>query len=246
MNSFEFFGFARYMRFYRKRIAGLIRLVISAVAWVKFCTDFGNNTSFVVKCLHLICKSISVVCTPVFHACFLLLNGPSSPIVSETPGFFNNISIQPLFYCKSKRVRPMISGVKPGVSFLLKITEARHCEVRSNLSNITHHCEVQPVQISRKSNLMLFPFIRKPAFFAGLLLLLAFAGNVNAATIISTGTSGNWKDATTWIGGVVPGEGDDVIIDALTTVIINSDPTSCKSITINGTLNSYRRLHTGD
>ncbi|SHL29726.1 T9SS sorting signal type C domain-containing protein [Flavobacterium saccharophilum] len=59
-------------------------------------------------------------------------------------------------------------------------------------------------------------------------------GFANGATITSTGT-GNWSSASSWVGNVVPGPDDDVIIASGSTITINSN-VSAKSITINGTL----------
>ncbi|WP_159517808.1 beta strand repeat-containing protein, partial [Sunxiuqinia indica] len=54
-----------------------------------------------------------------------------------------------------------------------------------------------------------------------------------AGTITSVSTGGLWSDPTSWVGGVVPGAGDDVIIANGTTITVDSDVT-CQSITING------------
>jgi len=76
------------------------------------------------------------------------------------------------------------------------------------------------------------------------MLLLASVGNVNAPpSLLRHQRQLEGRDHLD--RRRVPGAGDDVIINDLTTVIINSDPTSCRSILIKGTLNSPG-LYPGD
>jgi len=67
-----------------------------------------------------------------------------------------------------------------------------------------------------------------------LLLVLLFSGAVNAATKTSTGTGGNWNAAATWVGGIVPVAGDNVVIATTgtnkVTLVAN---TTCVNLTIN-------------
>ena len=51
-----------------------------------------------------------------------------------------------------------------------------------------------------------------------------------AATITSTAGGGNWNSAATWVGGVIPGAGDNVIIAGNVTVNANASVTN---VTIN-------------
>ena len=74
-----------------------------------------------------------------------------------------------------------------------------------------------------------------------LLLSLLFTQTVYAATITSTATGGQWNNPATWIGGIVPGSNDVVIIVATATVTVQNmtigNPTAIKlDIVINGTL----------
>ena len=72
-------------------------------------------------------------------------------------------------------------------------------------------------------------------------MLLSFASFVEAATITSTTTGGNWSSTTTWVGGAVPGSGDDVIIAssvAGTTVTVDVNNAACASLTINMATNN--------
>ncbi len=57
-----------------------------------------------------------------------------------------------------------------------------------------------------------------------------------SAQITSTGTGGIWTDGSTWVGGIVPGASDDVVIDG--NVVFNSE-VSCNNLTVtqNGKLN---------
>ncbi len=52
-----------------------------------------------------------------------------------------------------------------------------------------------------------------------------------AATITSSTTGGDWGSASTWLGGSVPGSGDDVIIDG--TVTLDANTALLASVTIN-------------
>jgi len=44
-----------------------------------------------------------------------------------------------------------------------------------------------------------------------------------AATITSTVTGGNWNTGSSWVGGVIPGSGDDVIIVSTATITVTAD-----------------------
>ena len=52
-----------------------------------------------------------------------------------------------------------------------------------------------------------------------------------AGTITSLG-SGNWSAGGTWVGGTVPGDGDDVVIAAGHTVTVDTAD-QCTSVTLN-------------
>ncbi|MGE4444338.1 MAG: RHS repeat-associated core domain-containing protein [Candidatus Altimarinota bacterium] len=66
-----------------------------------------------------------------------------------------------------------------------------------------------------------------------LLLIFAFLlfgfGNAYAATILSVSNGGNWNNTSTWVGGIIPGINDDVIVNG--TVV--SASTSVNNVTIN-------------
>ena len=57
-----------------------------------------------------------------------------------------------------------------------------------------------------------------------------------ANTITSTAIGGNWNDGTSWVGGVAPLPGDDVVIVTGATISMTGNQV-CNDITINGTLN---------
>ena len=61
--------------------------------------------------------------------------------------------------------------------------------------------------------------------------------NLSAATITSS-ASGDWSAAGTWLGGVVPSAGDDVVINSA--VYVNGD-VSCKDLTINAAAALYNQ-----
>ena len=66
-----------------------------------------------------------------------------------------------------------------------------------------------------------------------LLAVLLFTAQLNNAQIVSAG-DGGWNQTATWVGGVVPGAADNVVIDhAVTLDIANA---MCKDLTINNKL----------
>ncbi|MBL7968557.1 MAG: HYR domain-containing protein, partial [Prolixibacteraceae bacterium] len=64
----------------------------------------------------------------------------------------------------------------------------------------------------------------------GIFMLLAW--NSQSATITSTGTGGNWSNPATWVGGIVPAAGDDVVIADGATVTIDTDPATLNSLVV--------------
>ena len=68
------------------------------------------------------------------------------------------------------------------------------------------------------------------------IILLAFAGHVYAAPIVS-GNSGNWNNPSTWVGGVIPTAGDIVTIANGHTVTVTANATCAAVIVGNGSLN---------
>ncbi len=57
-------------------------------------------------------------------------------------------------------------------------------------------------------------------------------------TITAQAAGGNWSATGTWVGGVVPGSCDNVIINSGTTVNIDGTNRNCMDLTLNGTLAS--------
>lgn len=64
----------------------------------------------------------------------------------------------------------------------------------------------------------------------GLIILLA-CPPLLFAQITSTTVGGNWNETSTWIGGVVPTDTDDVVVDG--NVIVNISTAKCKNLTVN-------------
>ena len=66
-----------------------------------------------------------------------------------------------------------------------------------------------------------------------LFCLCFFAFQFSNAQIVST-QNGNWNDPATWVGGVVPGAGDNVVVDH--TVTLDVANAACNNLTINNKL----------
>jgi hypothetical protein len=75
--------------------------------------------------------------------------------------------------------------------------------------------------------------IRRIIFTMG--LVLAFASGYAQTTFTSTAAGGAWNVGSTWVGGVVPGTNDDVVIASTATVTVPSSQT-CRLLTVNGNL----------
>lgn len=75
----------------------------------------------------------------------------------------------------------------------------------------------------------------------GCLLLLVSASSARAVTITSNAVTGNWNAGTTWVGGVVPAAGDDVIIVPGANITVTTN-THINSITFNNTSATSRTL----
>jgi len=63
------------------------------------------------------------------------------------------------------------------------------------------------------------------------IICVLLISNLINAQVHSTGAGGDWSDGATWVGGVPPGTGDDVVINGVVSLDIN---TSCQNITIDG------------
>jgi gliding motility-associated-like protein len=99
-------------------------------------------------------------------------------------------------------------------------------------------CSAEMIQSeeSKSRNLFaadLLSVLSRKIIFTAIFLLTAWNGY--AATITSTATGGVWNVGGTWLGGVAPAAGDDVIIAAGASVTVPSSQT-CRTLTINGNL----------
>lgn len=74
-----------------------------------------------------------------------------------------------------------------------------------------------------------------------LFFFLLFSITIKAATITSNNVTGFWDAGATWIGGVAPGPGDDVIINASATITVRTNVT-CLSLTWTGDPTASRTL----
>lgn len=77
--------------------------------------------------------------------------------------------------------------------------------------------------------------------FGMMLFLFVFHSTVQSATITSQAAGGTWGVAGTWVGGVIPGLADDVIIATSATVTV-TDNRSCNSISWTGNPTASRVL----
>ncbi len=73
------------------------------------------------------------------------------------------------------------------------------------------------------------------------LIMYLSAIAINAATITSNNVTGFWDAGTTWVGGVAPQPGDDVIINASATITVRTN-VSCLSLSWTGNPAGARTL----
>jgi len=76
--------------------------------------------------------------------------------------------------------------------------------------------------------------VQRAGFLLGIFVVLSFA-SINAATIKSTASGGNWSSGSTWVGGVVPVNGDNVSISDGSRVTIDTNSV-VGSLSISGIL----------
>lgn len=74
----------------------------------------------------------------------------------------------------------------------------------------------------------------KNPFCVTLALLLFLVSSPAYTQIISAVAAGNWSDAASWVGGVVPTANDDVVIAAGHVITIDIATAACKNILLDG------------
>jgi hypothetical protein len=207
------------MIFLLEIITGLLCLVISVSIWVVI--QIGLQETDLMLWAHPGQSFKSFIHAKILNYSILSIqsNGQCPRLLHKTERFFKKITNLFLKFCKSNRKNARIEPIRAGDYSSISVREGA-CSKRGYLY-------FNPDLLPR--------LILKSISILSIFLLLSLY--THAATIISTGTSGNWADGKTWVGGIVPEPGDNVIIAGGTTVIINSGAPTCNSITINGTLN---------
>lgn len=76
------------------------------------------------------------------------------------------------------------------------------------------------------------------------MLLLCPVFYAEAATITSTSSGGNWNDATTWVGGIVPRSTDDVVIATNATVLMDAANVGTGILSLNVSTGSTLQMAT--
>ena len=104
------------MDLYRKKIAGLIGLVISLALWVKAHKSHRNDCKALLACIRKSFSFFSQSVLQSFCSSFPQLNGRFPALVYTTPGFIVYKCRPALSYCKSKRAGTDIYALKSGVS----------------------------------------------------------------------------------------------------------------------------------
>ncbi len=67
-----------------------------------------------------------------------------------------------------------------------------------------------------------------------ILFCLVYLGPLMALTIYSTTAGGNWSDSATWVGGMAPNSGDNVVINSTVYVDNVNSPHGCANLTVGG------------
>ena len=113
------------------------------------------------------------------------------------------------------------------VSGILLLIETLSCKKEVLLS-----FQVWRNKVSDVFNFCLLKLLQRGTF---ILLFLLTSVWVLATPISTTATGGNWSAATTWTGGIVPGNGDAVTIIGGATVTVDVNTAACASLKLNST-----------
>lgn len=104
------------------------------------------------------------------------------------------------------------------------------CRLNSAYKNLF---TIQPFYHSTLNLNYMQKIILSSVKFVIALMVIIFTTRVQAALISSTATGGQWIASSTWVGGVVPGAGDDVVVVNGASVSIGV-AAACKSLNIGG------------
>jgi len=194
-------------------ITGLLCLVIYVALWERTLRSRRND-----RCLPIAnpCKAFKSLFLNYFHFYFSSLqsNGQYPRLVQKVSGFFASLTSFFPTFCKSNGRKARTDAVRAGVY---------------SVYNEQKDANLKPLFFVFNPDLLLRLICNPKVAFV---VFLFFAGNVIGATISSTRIGGNWSNSITWVGGVVPGTGDEVTIADGAIVTIDTDVQALGSLTI--------------
>jgi len=220
-------GFAKHMTPIQEIITGLLCLVVY-VALRKltlrslrndWCPRFAYPLKAFISLPAKACQAGFFPFSYYYH--FIQSNGQSPRLLQKAKSFFTSTIHFSQSFCKSNQGRGVHSAF-----------------------NRLEGSKTRPGFFDFNPDFLL-RLIWCPRFLMGAFILISFAGTVSGATINSTPAGGFWSNPSTWVGGVVPGAGDDVTIADGAIVTIDSDTPAIASLTIGQLSSGILQYETG-